>query len=413
MSNIIDALKLYQGDVGLLSLPGGPIGLSDDEQTYKFAKSIISLCRSPEAAAVHYKQKYDRLPKADQDEVSRIFANARNLCRCNYTRIVSMFEEYNKAIIKKGIISDATTFTDTNRIDARELIATKYPTTDEKRQDAIALCNAIMEYNSEVGFYGMIPCFNKGIIDVTPNMYVAWSIFHLDLDNSQMTLGCSVYITGESCGCSFDIPFTEFIVDIGHHTIGDGIHDTITYQVKTFTSLNEMFTAISPKQMRWNQQERLMWNKTYMRMVKFVDKISPNPAPYDSILELLTDMIFAFTGVNYHLHKNRQWSRRRKGKDEPTVIVDFNQAKQDARITRKIGLLTIVSRDIPRETTRENVIRYQVASWTVRGHVRRYKSGKMVYIEPHTSHRRCMQPMASDQTPGPRSIEIEKKVEEG
>ena len=81
--------------------------------------------------------------------------------------------------------------------------------------------------------------------------------------------------------------------------------------------------------------------------------------------------------------------------DKPSKATIIHTAmKTDAqpdRKTRHIGGITITSAKRPSKPTMQKIIRYSMSEWSRRGFMRHYKSGKIVFIEPTTVHRKCVE----------------------
>lgn len=59
--------------------------------------------------------------------------------------------------------------------------------------------------------------------------------------------------------------------------------------------------------------------------------------------------------------------------------------------------------------TERTVVKYSVANWKVRGHTRTYKSGKVVYIQPHTASRRNMGELTNKVKPAAKTMLVKNK----
>lgn len=83
---------------------------------------------------------------------------------------------------------------------------------------------------------------------------------------------------------------------------------------------------------------------------------------------------------------------------------DDKKVLTDTRRVRHIGGITLTSERRPTAPTMKKIIQYTMSEWGRRGFVRHYKSGKTVYIEPTTVHRRCID-MKTKKTASKKSTE--------
>lgn len=373
----------------------------------EFKNTIISMCRSPESIELFTKTGTPSSTDQAVLELIRINKNAASAYGRNFTRLVQLYEEYNKALTTRGLVADPNKFSTLSTIDAKHIIKLKHPPLQGNEAESANTHNQIIEYGDRMKFLGIIPCFDRGVIHLTHGVSVKWDIAWLNLDNNEMRLKCSAFILGETLGFDYNIPYTDFSFSVHYNTIGDNISHSVIMKDIDVMPMIQMFTAINPKQMRWNKTDRMAWNRVYVRMAKLVDTISAEPAPTASICDLLNDLIFAFLGTNYFLHRNSVSPRPKKNPHEPIIINAFDQEKQDARRVLEVSTNPIdKNTNIIATHEQSNVRCYQVATWGVRGHVRHYKDGKVVYIKPHVKHRRSMGELIYTEKPAPQSINV-------
>lgn len=398
MSDINKSLDFYASIPGIMSKinPGIIKGAQD------FYNVLFSMCRSPESRAVMTAVASNREVADDAgNTLLNIIATAATMYRGNYNRLIQMYKEYNNAMIRKGYVDDPDQFEQYDRIDAVDLVHETHASMSPVR-------DAVSEYINRVGFYAYIPCFQKGVLDFTENAYIVWETANIDLNGREMELVCTVYMRKEYFGSGYDkdVIYGNFKVKLMYMNRSDPDMHPLDCCI-AHTDLIEMFSVISPKAMKWNRADRLAWTRVFMRMARFVESVSANPVPHDLILSLMEYMTFAFAGTNYFLHKNKYCGRKRHGPSQaPDIIADYNEEKQNERRVHKVGMVTISGTTVPRESTRESVIRYQVASWGVRGHMRRLKDGKLIYIRPHVRCRHCLEDAAKEATPSARTVSI-------
>ena len=84
----------------------------------------------------------------------------------------------------------------------------------------------------------------------------------------------------------------------------------------------------------------------------------------------------------------------------------------DVRRVRTVGPVRITSKERPKTWNAETIIHYKVESWSRRGHVRKYKSGKVAYIKPMTCHRHGTGKDAR-KAPAPTTIKLRPDTRNG
>lgn len=86
----------------------------------------------------------------------------------------------------------------------------------------------------------------------------------------------------------------------------------------------------------------------------------------------------------------------------------FNPEKQKEKKLHILNnFISITSDDTPKEMTKRTVVKYHLASWTVKGHIRHYKSGKVTYVKPHTKKRKGMEKEAETTTPRTQKVVLD------
>ncbi|SDW49173.1 hypothetical protein SAMN05216391_10932 [Lachnospiraceae bacterium KHCPX20] len=85
-------------------------------------------------------------------------------------------------------------------------------------------------------------------------------------------------------------------------------------------------------------------------------------------------------GCNTNISEVKMRSIQKGGSTDPS----------DKRITRIVNGITFLSKIKPKHPTYKGLRHFTCASWSVRGHVRTYKSGKTVYVRPHEKHRKSL-----------------------
>lgn len=400
-SNTFDGLEPLLAGVGMQ-----PVMFSEYNST------IISMCRNSESLEFMTKTA-DSIDKTSPvfHELQKIQDTATRACKLNYTKLVNLYKQYQTALIQRGHFPNPSTFDNLSIIDASKILAIRNPVSDnDELEESVKLFNEIENFGNTVKFCGIIPCFDHGVMRLDGSVVVKWDVKNLDLDKNDITLYVYAWIPKGTIDLDFDIPYAEFTATLHYNTVGEDLVETTMVGDISIITMLDMFQMISPKQMKWSKDDRMLWNRVYVRFAKLVDTLSEKKAPYGSCAEIIDNMIFGFLGTNYFLHKNRQPISRSVSPD-PVILCAFDQEKQDQRRTIDVSMTIATESDARSISKSRDVICYQVASWGCRGHIRHYKDGKMIWVKPHVRHRRCMEEIANVVAPAPTTITVNDSEE--
>ena len=106
----------------------------------------------------------------------------------------------------------------------------------------------------------------------------------------------------------------------------------------------------------------------------------------------VTNIAKCFSLVNYLLSKHH--CVQVKDYDTIKSANPFNLRidRKDERIVRKLGSSVLLkSVKAPSANTKERGVTYKLSSWSRRGHVRHYKTGKVIWIREQEVHRKAFQ----------------------
>lgn len=231
-----------------------------------------------------------------------------------------------------------------------------------------------------------IPCFETGTIRITPYRYATWEIKTLDLENAIMVIAIQQYTSTEAT------PWEPGIQGTYHLAFTDATEKTICNM--SYNTYPQIYKKLNYKtQLHWNDEDIKKWNSHIIQgaenaMAEF-DHAHTNPG------ELLLKMFMTIIArVNYELSKHKA-SRPKQtpatvSYEKPKIITQENPQER-TQFVRTIGGLSVKSEKPPKPPTKRTVIHYSTATWPVKGHVRKYKNGKTVYIKPTVKHRKALQ----------------------
>ena len=230
--------------------------------------------------------------------------------------------------------------------------------------------------------YAAIPCFTKGFYKVKKDSSIVFEILYFDPDMKYYTARCQTYI--------YDRGVLSYTMDA-------------TFQVRLDKKPEEddcivLISSITPAEINsmvlsgslgWNADEKTLWKKLAIKAQTRSD--ADNAQLYETFISYFLNC----TGiVNYYLSTKRNKTQsdqdaNTKQSDQDTMVKkDFSELKTPDKIIRTFGPITTRSVNRPKMPTKATIIHYRTNEWTTRGHIRRYKSGKTVYIKPHSNKRK-------------------------
>lgn len=372
------------------------LGIKEVKIPDSFLRCLIHICKSSNAKSHFFNFNYNSITIADtgKEDLSVIF---RTGSKFNFNKMASLYVAYHDALMKKGFFKDPKSYDSCNIIDASAF----FKTILNNLNGAEEIENSIRNYVSSNPFYAYLPCFNDGVLKMSNVTYCHWKVNSVDAENKTLSISMYLYYNEHS---SFT-PFAEFSATLEfpeHLTKKVGF--TLTHT--TYTSLYEILHAITPKQMKWVATDRKAW-MLFIKFGKMVDAISiDGDCVYDAVQENIFIIMWCFAYINSVLHSNkRHYKARQKKTDETKVVKSFNPEKQrEKKLHILSNLVSITSDEPPKEMTKCTSVKYHLASWTVKGHVRHYKSGKIAYVRPHTKRRKGMEKEAETTTPRTQKV---------
>lgn len=417
-----DAIDDFEKN-GRIVIPMAPEKISVDAYQYKrFSAILTALTHGRTARTFSFRDQGAEAPKEFQAKLGSILANSitdKNLRRCS-----EMFYEYNKALLQKGFYPDMRDTSGLDHIDIRQYtdyhdeLVNQVVAGKLSEEDMLKHLQPIEDYVESSPFFSGLPCYSEGILDYSDTTGLYWKISKLNLDTHEAEIYCYFFVLPEGNKHLEEIvPYVDFVIEF-HQDLKEVSDDPIPYKVYFLDkrSLTDMVQAISPKKFRWNQEDRLLWNNIIVKYVKLMDWAANTYGQGDEygtlgevVGELSQTVVECFCYINYILHSHKKTPRKRKTTDEKHEVHSFDKKKQEERKTTVVDGVVFYSKRRPQEVTRNTVVKYKVATWTVRGHTRTYKNGKTVYIPPHVNHRKNMTEVSEALRPAPRTIKVEKK----
>lgn len=330
------------------------------------------------------------LRAAAANKKSHTLSNAeeKHLRELYHSKLEYIVTDYFHALAEHG---DIPTVDDMEKLDCIDLSGIEPGHPDEAEWEA---CEAWIS-SLEHPMYACIPCFTKGILYIDTNNINTFEIISIDMASKTMVFKLGRFSVYTSKDDADNRQYHGFMPSLsGEITVrwtekdGEYIRETFCPIEKQTTDL-DIFTKLSPKQLRWDDIRQQIWQKIYLQTaVTLLDRHKrQGTTPLQHNIAGFLDTI---KWVNYMLSSERPVAiRERKTHDEPSVRVKTPDDIPLKRV-RTVGTIRFVSAKSPKCPSRKTISQWRLASWPVRGHIRHYKSGKTAYIKPNTFHRKAL-----------------------
>lgn len=344
-----------------------------------------------------------KYPKLSPDEFGRIYPE--------------QFAQYNRALVEKGLAMSKSDIMALDRIDMSALARKN----GEKNQipelavdESLRLQVRLFSKNPDMGFYRQIPCFSEGVIRVNVDRYVYFKMLGMDIESESFRVFLRDYAEVKS-----PLPGQPAVWQPGVYGTVDlrFRRDTgsceITVDPDNCGTFSAIYRQVPPKELGWDKIRREAWKhiaqaNAERARTKF-EKAGTHPVV--RLAEVFSSYVVL---SNYVLETNKAKlapgqarrasnSNTESNKSDAGAVGKPDMSRQDIpdKLVRNVGLIRVVSERPPRTFSSKSSRNYRIPSWTARGHVRTYKSGKTVYVRPTVRHRKSL---GSGNTKAPQSV---------
>ena len=359
-------------------------------------------------------EHYIRLPSANRKSILMANPNYGYITPEECTRRLDrMNREFNKVLTEQGYALSREDFKKLDCIDMRNVFnEIGYMTSYLGKDTGLPNIHNHKSLNPKLAKlmitddpFVIVPCFEKGCIQLNRNRWLYWEITELivDGDEPHVTIKLQDYIDGSMQGSRSWTP---------------GLYTIITSSLKTTDDINiieyntfkTLYESMDYSQFHWSEDDMYIWNRYTIKHATTIleEDVARNKKPGEAQAEILMAYyVVCVTAINSML-ANSKVSRGKKPKTAASasnrkVKTEYTPKDAPKRLVRTIGYegneIAITSEKTPRLPSEEYVRHYSVASWKVRGTVRHYTNGKTVYIKEHVRHRHALKDTESEVTP--------------
>lgn len=269
------------------------------------------------------------------------------------------------------------------------------------------LAEKAQAWSNKMHMLHTIPCFQTGVLkkhkpNNTETEYVQWTVNKVDLPNLYLDITLQIYTDIRSKDTFVWAPGPKITTGLDFKDT-DGLNTKI--DVDNSVSMLEATTCVPNSLLKWTPFQMELWKNTSLYIVKQQEQNWEKSHDLDLYNYTIRDFIVHMCLVNSLLEQDKPRTTRPAAKRTKTTETsfEFNPEKQDERKVRTISTVKITSKSIPRLPTEKSVVKYNVASWNTRGHIRHYKSGKTIYVKPSVHHRKALR---NNATPAPTTIKF-------
>lgn len=326
---------------------------------------------------------------------------------------VVLLKEYNKALIgiygksKSDILSN-------DIIDVRKMGNLMRSNKELYSKEAFDAYMAKSDF-----FYDKIPCFTHGVYQYEDDCYIEWRINEINEDQKYIKVYLMHYFDSSE---GFWEPGVSCTVKASLYVDSDG-EETLSLDVEdSGMKYSDIYSIIPYSSFPWTDQQKSFWTSVIKRHAYNIDGIAEKKNT-SSVTELAKEFFLGISCFNFILSITKPSKPRNSGKSCNTKhIVKYSNNPNIAqgRKIRYVGILPVTSKEPPKSVTPENlrkvsdkdvVIHYRVASWECRGHMRRLKSGRMVYVRACVRHRKDLNKMLIEGDKGALTLKVRSPKE--
>lgn len=245
---------------------------------------------------------------------------------------------------------------------------------------------------NKLDFYSCVPCFEKGALKLNRLRYIVFEVLEIEPEKQKIVIQLYDYLKTES-SC-----WQRGVSSIAVIKTADEVDENGARHVKQVEHYGDidcakLYTLYSAKELGWTKKQYDQWMNV---IVKHAESNAKNMKEKHNTSEC-ERLICAFTVLIARCNAMLEMNKPSRPVKEKSVSgtgqkrsVSYQEGEAPERKIRNVGALRVYSKEIPRKPCLETVITYKTAKWTVRGHIRRYKNGKEVYIKPAVRTRKAL-----------------------
>ena len=348
--------------------------------------------------------------KDDEDYLNRMAmqykqqSQMKNLHTMTRNEYQSLFADYQIGLYRFDIAETRENALKRDLIDIREL-------SDAIKKDiSLQLRHAEYFFSASDAFFAVVPCFRKGTILEPRNSAAVYEITSIDVENMEYTVKVADYEQEEDAedwqiANSYTMTIRTIITK---DTLGnDVVKYNVTSKPETVFNRIRFQRSLNLAGLGFDESQKFCWNTYISRLMCWNAEKMFTATGLPDFLFSQFSFLHNIAAINMILAEkaarkpaaekkkllseeiqNAENAEEENSEQQYKIVVHGTPEETPARVVRTVGLVSFASVTAPHKPTRKNIIKYITPVWSVRGHVRHYKSGKKAYIPPHVNHRR-------------------------
>jgi hypothetical protein len=275
-----------------------------------------------------------------------------------------------------------------NLIDVREVFA------DD-------LCERIELNEAEIAFLdeswlNSIPPLEEGVLRIRNDTYYHFKMLGIDPGEKTFEVRLQKYSSLKYCPEKYlekKIWGFECTLDVKVEAKGEGNEKGACMYGRNKKRAYELLSEemLTQDATGWTPNEILFFETVFKPVVDVIYSKDEVSKAFEQDAKIF---MMGVTKANYAIASNRPKREKTEAKKgvpaKKAEAVIAPEEERPTKTVRSYGSIRVTSERPPRVPSDKTIRTYKVAAWNARGHVRRYKSGREVYIKPHVCHRVCM-----------------------
>ena len=311
---------------------------------------------------------------------------------------------YVDALIAAGEMPDDDTLNQMNRISLPQSLPDDLVEEFEQKQHARMT-------SLDQTFFAILPCFTSGVLtrdeDRIQQIFI-WEVHSVNIQSHviELSLRCEICCNGKRVpSVRIDHAFLQVIV------MNDAYGWQIQNNEKTVSeTLNMTVTKLSARRLKWTNADYQLWTNAIIRQARKVhQKYDPDFTNGVVQQAAIQEFLSYILTVNHVLGKRKTQkttqSTDHPASQKPEIQLNTQTPQPEVKTDRIICGIRFSSVKAPRKPSMRTLVQYHTAAWSVKGHVRHYKSGKTVYIQPSVRRRQALKDKVSGQ-PAQQIVEL-------
>lgn len=233
-------------------------------------------------------------------------------------------------------------------------------------------------------WYLILPPFKKGVIKPNRHRYIVYEILEINEEDHSYIVEMQDYGYDSSVWGMFShvIGYFKWDISINDEVGKSGYH--CQYSSQGF-DISDMVVREYKKILGDLDKDHCF----YMENVLIPSlKDCKNDNDFDALL-----LHFALISIrtNIQLLDGKPKAIRGSGVKIKTKAGEIDKNPKPKIVRALSGGIQIKSEKIPKPVSSDTIRKYSLEAWKTRGHIRRYKNGKTVWVKESVHHRKCLQ----------------------